>query len=132
MTRGRANIRRGGTSISFLTLIAFVLSAMIPQGFMVGRADAGRAPTVMICTGHGAIAVASPFAPKAPAKGKGDAPCAYAGHAAPTTLAESLKATSAPYDVVLLLASPRLSSTRPGLGLAAPPPPSQGPPTLPV
>jgi hypothetical protein len=112
-----------------LALLALFLQGVAPAGFMLARED-GRA-TIAICTGHGAahsLADLAGHPAKAP-KSKPDAPCAFAGHGV---------AASAP--IAALIASPigrpsaPLVAARfdlaPGRGLAAPPPPSQGPPQL--
>jgi len=113
-----------------LVLLAFLLQGLTPTGFMVAR-EGGRA-TFAICTGHGAAHSLSDLAgdpAKAP-KSRPDAPCAFAGHgvgAAPPIVALIASPIATP-------AAPPATAARfdlaPGRGLAAPPPPSQGPPTL--
>ena len=112
-----------------LALLALLLQGATPAGFMLARAD-GRA-TIVICTGHGAATSLADLAghPTKPPKSQPDAPCAFAGHgvvAAPplaALIAGPLAAPSAPLEAA------RFDLT-PGRGLAAPPPPSQGPPQL--
>jgi hypothetical protein len=112
-----------------LALLALFLQGAAPAGFMLARED-GRA-TIAICTGHGAahsLADLSGHPAKAP-KSKPDAPCAFAGHtaAAATPIAALIA-------VPIARPSSKLAVVRfdltPGRGLAAPPPPSQGPPQL--
>jgi hypothetical protein len=110
-------------------LLALLLQGLTPPGFMVAR-QGGQA-VIAICTGHGAAQSIIDLSghPSKPAQSKPDAPCAFAGHGV---------VTAAP--IAALLASPiaRLSAPpplarfdlAPGRGLAAPPPPSQGPPNL--
>lgn len=110
-----------------LALLALFLQGVAPAGFMLARED-GRA-TIAICTGHGAAHSLADLAghPAKQPQSNPDAPCAFAGHGV---------ATSPP--LAALIASPvgrpdappvaaRVDLT-PGRGLAAPPPPSQGPP----
>lgn len=108
-----------------LALAALWMQVLIPQGFMVG-ATAG-APALVICTGHGALQAAD-HPGKAP-KPASDAPCAFAGHgvaAAPPILTPLALAGFQP----TALAVQSFVCQSPGRGLAAPPPPSQGPPQL--
>jgi hypothetical protein len=112
-----------------LALLALFLQGLAPPGFMVAREE-GRA-TIAICTGHGAansILDLTGHPAKQP-KSQPDAPCAFAGHgvvAAPPIAAQiagPIARSSAPLAPVRFDLSP-------GRGLAAPPPPSQGPPNL--
>jgi len=124
--RGERGLRRWAVG---LALLALLLQGLTPPGFMVARED-GRA-TIAICTGHGAATSIIDLTghPAKPAQAKPDAPCAFAGHGIVTAtpiaalLASPIAAPSAPP------AAPRFDLA-PGRGLAAPPPPSQGPPTL--
>jgi len=112
-----------------LALLALLLQGLTPPGFMLAR-EAGRA-TIAICTGHGAAYSVVDLAghPAKQAPSRPDAPCAFAGHGV----------VAAP-PIAMLLASPialpiappaaRRLDLAPGRGLAAPPPPSQGPPTF--
>jgi hypothetical protein len=112
-----------------LALVALFLQGATPAGFMLARQD-GRA-TVTICTGHGAAVSVADLAghPGKSSQSKPDAPCAFAGHGAAVSpplaalIASPLGQSSAP------LVAARFDLT-PGRGLAAPPPPSQGPPQL--
>lgn len=113
-----------------LAVLALLLQVLIPNGLMVARA--GNGATIAICTGHGPL-LALPNGPgkpgKSPKQGEGGGICVFAGHGgvAPAT------AFSAPVSArVELVAAPSgpMDDLLPGRGLAAPPPPSQGPPTL--
>jgi hypothetical protein len=111
-----------------LALLALVLQGLTPPGFMMARAAGGA--TIAICTGHGAATLADLGGhPAKQAPSRPDAPCAFAGHglaAAPplaTLIAAPIAAPATPVVVARL-------DLAPGRGLAAPPPPSQGPPTL--
>jgi hypothetical protein len=113
--------------LAAFAVLALLVQALLPQGYMFS-ATSGAPPSLVICTGHGPLVLSVDHgAPAKPAKSSHDAPCIFAGHgplvaAAPTLLQRSLKvsflepAVARPYDLL------------PGLGLAAPPPPSQGPP----
>jgi hypothetical protein len=112
-----------------LALLALFLQSVAPSGFMVARED-GRA-TIAICTGHGAaqsLADLTGHPAKAP-KSKPDAPCAFAGHgaAAATPIATPIAVPITRPSAALVVARFDLA---PGRGLAAPPPPPQGPPQL--
>jgi hypothetical protein len=120
--RHRRNVRAW-----FLALAAFALALQValPQGFMLGRGSGARG--LVICTGHGAL-----FSSEAPGK-PGKAPsqsaglCAFAAHGGPAgapefaVIARPAPAAEASEPVVFAAAAP-------GRGLAAPPPPSRGPP----
>jgi hypothetical protein len=112
-----------------LALVALFLNGATPAGFMLARQD-GRA-TITICTGHGAALSIADLAghPGKSPQSKPDAPCAFAGHGA---------VVSPPLAALIAIPTGRLSAPlvaarfdlAPGRGLAAPPPPSQGPPQL--
>ncbi len=111
-----------------LAVAALMLQGLAPAGFMVARQH--QRATIVICTGHGpARSLADLTGP--PAKtphSRPDTTCAFAAHgvgAAPqlaALFASPFARTSPP------LARPDFDLA-PGRGLAAPPPPSQGPPT---
>ena len=113
-----------------LALIAVAMKILVPPGFMVGTADAGgRAGyPLVICTGHGPATAPSDAGGKAPAqKSHTDAPCSFAGQAqaASPPLLSPIPAPWMRLKTPLVFAQFDLV---PGRGLAAPPPPSQGPP----
>ncbi len=109
-----------------LVALALALRLAAPDGWMVaGGADG---PKLVICTGH------MPASPDHPdghgGSGHSDHPCVFAGahiSPAPPLLAATLAPTMASYAAPV--PSP-LTDQRPGRGLAAPPPPSHGPPHL--
>jgi len=109
-----------------LAALALLMQLLIPQGFMVQAEAAG--PGLVICTGHGAFVVADKQHPAKPPKPAGDAPCAFAAHGAtappPPPAAAAAPALEPRPDVAVL----SLRDLTPGRGLAAPPPPSHGPP----
>jgi hypothetical protein len=126
MWLSQAGARRWAAGFALLALLVLVL---IPPGFMVSRQDDHAA--MVICTGHGpasSVADLVGHPGKAPSS-RHDAPCVFAGHAigaAPSLMAmiarPIMPTTQLPLAVHFDLA--------PGRGLAAPPPPSQGPPQL--
>jgi hypothetical protein len=108
-------------------MLALLVQVLVPQGFMVARQ--GGLPAVVICTGHGPVLSRDDLGghPAKSPKAKPDMVCGFAGHglglaATPPLMVSKAMAWSAP---VLIAASADLT---PGRGLAAPPPPSQGPP----
>lgn len=113
-----------------LALLALLVPAFVPQGYMIS--GAAGATGLTICTGHGPLVLNAPgHQPANPAKSSNNAPCAFAGlgvglaAAAPTILP-----TGGVAFVATILGL--RSDLAPGRGLAAPPPPSQGPPILSV
>jgi hypothetical protein len=128
-----ATRRPGARRHLWLTLAAFALAirALIPAGYMA--ATDGPAMMVVLCTGQGAAIVeaASLPMPGEPPSPDHDAPCLFAGHgagAAPPDLA--VAALSAPVSYVRRAATPQAAAPAPGRGLAAPPFPARGPPSL--
>ncbi len=120
-----------------LAVLALAMRVLIPAGYMLSPQVAqGGLPAIVICTGHGALTVAvdadgqvHKSGEKAPAKSADKHPCAFAGAAAPLDaptgldLGRSVFATVSTSTVVM-------AHQRPGLGLAAPPPPTTGPPLI--
>jgi len=125
-TRNKADKRAG---FAVLAMLAFFLQLAVPQGFMLAR-DGGRA-VIVICTGHGPMLMpgADHGVPAKTPKPKPDGTCAFAGHGATPTQAPPLTLAAVRFGRIATPAAPGLSTT-PGRGLAAPPPPSQGPPTV--
>lgn len=97
-----------------------------PPGFMFAAPGSGF--SLVICTGHGPLTLDLPDHKGAPSKSKSDAPCAFAGHAAPPTPAFGAPLIGSAFSQRAELDLPRFDLV-PGRGLAAPPPPAQGPPT---
>jgi len=126
---GAATDRYGRGLAAFLAAMALVLQVLLPNGFMVARTGDGA--TITICTGHGSLLVHPDDRgkPSKSPKQTGGCVCAFAGHGggapaiAPTiALGARVEPVSAPSSAV--------ADLLPGRGLAAPPPPSQGPPDL--
>lgn len=118
---------RGGAGRAWLmlALLAVTLRVLAPPGYMLSPdSPSGYA----LCTSQG---LQSPDqGPDAPASGGAmkDAPCVFAGLAAFDTPPSPPEMSSAAgySEPAWVPAGPR--NLRPGLGLAAPPPPSTGPP----
>ncbi len=112
-----------------LTTLALLVSAVVPQGFMP---SGSRGAPLVVCTGHG---------PMQMAKASGDGPAHSSpvhGNAGICAFADHGLTTPAPIMLVLMavplrsarIANQAVTGLTPGLGLAAPPPPSQAPPAL--
>lgn len=126
-------------TLAALALLAMVVRALLPQGFMLAPAQSGDGPiSVQLCSEHGVIDLlfdptTGAFLPKDSAAGHGskktpqaDAPCVFAAVAhlaAPVVPA-------LPIVAPLRVAAATFATTfiAPGLGPAAPPPFSTGPP----
>jgi len=108
-------------------ILALLVQALVPQGFMVARE--GDRSAIVICTGHGPLLSSDDlrgYPAKAP-EHKSSMVCDFAGHGG------GLASAALPVLAVPTLWShpdmdaPSLE-VAPGRGLAAPPPPSQAPP----
>ncbi len=121
--------RRAGRRAAFLTLafLALVVKVAVPTGFMVAAPGSGPGFPLVICTGHGEITKNVPDGKGGESKSKPDAPCAFAGHAAPPTPSAGPEIAAAAFAHAAEPITLRFDLV-PGRGLAAPPPPSQGPP----
>lgn len=125
----RSSIRANSGRRWFIALaaLALLIQVLVPQGFMFS-AEAST-PGLVICTGHGPLVVADPHHPAKAPKSKADAPCAFAAHGVATP-------PPTPVDTVAVAfitadqTPERAFDLAPGRGLAAPPPPSHGPPAL--
>lgn len=119
-----------------MALVALSLRALVPGGFMATASARSGLPTIVVCTGQGAMEVALDAAghPVAPDTGeKSQAlhhhPCAFAG----ATVAPEPSQAALPVIFAAVHQTEAATATidqRPGLGLAAPPPPKTGPPVL--
>ena len=128
-----------GSAGLLVAVLALIMRIAVPAGTMVSADLAGTGlPPLVICTGNGAMTVAVDAAGQ-PVGGdhqnnpgpsdSGDHACAFAAAAmtfAPPVLAEI--AMPAAGDAAA--PAPLPISQRPGLGLAAPPPPTTGPPSI--
>lgn len=114
-------------------LLAFMLAALVPAGFMpVVSARTGDL-SIILCTGSGAVAVSADALAgddtKAPAAPAHDLPCIFAALAAPL-LAPSLIALPLLLPLPRAVPLPQVQPVRAGRGLPAPPPPATGPPAF--
>jgi hypothetical protein len=118
-----------------LAALAIVMKVLIPPGFMTAASASGGFPLVL-CTGHGPVTLDSPVpghpAKQVPAdKPSHDPPCVFAGHGVAAAAPSQLNV--APVEFVAYAEAPRVgrpSDLAPGRGLAAPPLPARGPPSL--
>lgn len=126
-------------TLATLALLAMVFRALLPQGFMLGSTQSGDAPiSVQLCSENGVIDLwfnpsTGAFLPHDSAAGHGsnkaphsDSPCVFAAIAHLAAPVVPLLPVIAPVWVVA--ATFETSFIAPGLGLAAPPPFSTGPP----
>lgn len=123
-------LRRIGLLLLALALFGRML---VPAGFMP---SAEGVPGLVICTGQGAMTlpVASiPMEHHAPGDGHdhtADHACPFAGVAAVADLAGKLPQPVLPFPSFDAIGFAISTAVRPGLGLAAPPPPKTGPPSF--
>jgi hypothetical protein len=107
-----------------LAVLSLVMRVAIPQGFMLSG-EGGAGPQLVICTGHGPLK----SDPSAPAeKSKPGSACAFAGHGSGAATDPGPQIDAAAVFTTLTPARPLPADLAPGRGLAAPPPPSLGPP----
>ena len=108
-------------------MLALLVQALVPQGFMVARE--GGLPAIVICTGHGPVLSRDDlrgYPAKAPDH-KSNMVCDFTAHgggvAPPTTAMLAGSALWSHPDIII-----SNLDVAPGRGLAAPPPPSHAPP----
>ena len=132
MLRGLHHRSGFGQALAALALLAMVVRALVPSGYMLAEVGPHQVLTVTLCSGHGPVEtqidLGRPGSHKGdPSNGKShDAPCAFAA-VAHLSAPQGLQAVSAP---VLAFVSAQTAPQRvtPGRGLAAPPPWATGPP----
>ncbi len=108
-----------------LAFLALALRILVPPGMMPGPTGHGTVALV-ICTGHGPVSAPGPA--RTPTHHSGsEAPCAFAGHAAVAGPA-LIALLGEPIERSPPVPAHANPGVAPGLGLAAPPPPSQAPP----
>ncbi len=126
-----------------LVACALMVRMLVPSGFMIAPSADGM-PTIIVCPGQGPMAPMAPMAPMTTSAMAGhdmhhkggdqhdrsaDHPCCFAPAAAAIDLAAAVHPV-APAPVAAFTPPLFHAFARPGLGLAAPPPPKTGPPTL--
>jgi hypothetical protein len=111
-------------------MVALAFAVIIPPGFMPARAADGVGLALVICTGHGPLQVgASQDHPSPTQKSKAGAACPFAAAAA-TAPPPTAPAVVHSFARFALLEPVVAGDQSPGRGLAAPPPPAIGPPSL--
>lgn len=133
-------MRHMGRRLGAIALLAMLVRALIPAGYMLAHADtaSGRYLTVEMCDGHAAApqvidldtgkVVDLSKLPKKANNENNSTPCVFAGvlaMAQPFAVAEPVE-----FRLVRQVAFTVVRDLQPGRGIAAPPPPSTGPPSL--
>lgn len=122
--------------LTVLAFLAVAVRAIVPAGYMLGSDD-GRFVSVMLCGSTGWVealvdrdtgAILDPEEQPAPKQTHDNAPCVFA-MAAPLAAPESAPHVATAHHTQIV-AEAFLRDARPGLGLAAPPPWSTGPPSI--
>lgn len=124
--------RRGGGRRSGLglALLALLVLALVPPGFMPGARTSELGVPLVICTGQGGMVVGEFPGDRQPGPvDEGHKPvCIFAGLAAAPP-PPPIPAPTAPEPAPTAEASPGPArALAPGRGLTAPPPPARGPP----
>jgi hypothetical protein len=113
------------------------IRAIVPAGYMPSFSENGRYVSVMLCSSVGMVealvdrqsgSIVDPDERPVPEQTQHDTPCAFAAAAplaAPAVVAQVAAAPSFTFEADIIL-----RDARPGLGLAAPPPWSTGPPPI--
>jgi hypothetical protein len=113
-------------------LCALLGRVAVPTGYMIAASNQNGLPVFQMCNGSGPMAMATDARhnPDQHEEHKSaDHPCAFAAASTAVDLAAVLHPV-APTTMAAATAYTALSFARPGLGLAAPPPPKTGPPFL--
>jgi len=118
-----------------LAVLALALKVLIPAGFMTAPDRNGLPFAVVVCTGQGAMVVEPGdlmgHDKKAPAdKPSHDQPCPFAGHGAAVAAPGAFNVQAVAFAVYVEPAARPVMGLCPGRGLAAPPLPARGPPSL--
>lgn len=131
-TRQGASTTRG--IFLMLTALAVALKVMIPAGFMTRAATNDLPFALVLCTAQGAVTVepgetAGHDSPDDVADH--DSPCAFVGHAAAAPAPSPIATGDVEFVAYRRHAAPVAAvDLAPGRGLAAPPLPARGPPSL--
>jgi hypothetical protein len=119
-----------------LAILALALKVMVPAGFMTQAEPKNGLPfALVLCTGQGPLVVQPgdllDHHDKAPAeKPAHDTPCPFAGQGAAVTPPSTLAVAKVEFVAYRPMAVARAVDPAPGRGLAAPPLPARGPPSL--
>jgi hypothetical protein len=119
-----------------LAILALALKVMVPAGFMTQAEPRNGLPfALVLCTGQGPLVVQPGDAldphDKSPADKPGhDAPCPFASHGATAPPPSTLAVAKVEFVAYRPMALARAVDPVPGRGLAAPPLPARGPPSL--
>jgi hypothetical protein len=112
-----------------LAVFALAFRIVAPPGTMV--ADTGHGAALVACTGHGPMSAMSSSKTTPASKAHSDGSCEFAAHAAHVLATPPLELVGSTHWTPTRLPEPIGLATL-GRGLAAPPPPSQAPPSLSV
>lgn len=133
-------MHRFGRQLGAFALLALLVRALVPAGYMLAEADTanGRYLVVQMCDAHsGPAQVIDLDTGKVLDKSKlpgnsndktGDTPCVFA-MAVPVSLPTST-AEPVAFEHAITVEHANVPDVQPGRGIAAPPPPSTGPPRL--
>ena len=133
-------MRRMGTKLGAIALIALFMRAVLPAGYMLAEADTGgaRYVTLQICDGHASAQkllnldtgeeVLLSALPKKVKDDGAKTPCVFS--AGPAIIEPMVAVEPVEFVVETGIVFSPAQSVRPGRGIAAPPPPSTGPPSL--
>jgi len=132
-------VRSIARQLGAVALLAVLVRALVPGGYMLATAESahGRALVVQMCDGSampkvgvdletGEIVDLSKSRDSSDSKGS-NSPCAFAA-SAPIAAPSSASEAAAPALIHMPIPL-AVQSARPGMILAAPPPPATGPPT---
>lgn len=118
----------GAASLGFMLIwLTLMVRVLVPPGLMITAPDHAGSVAIVICTAEGSKIVSPVEAPAEPHVG--EHVCALSALSAgftPPIVAQVATVAWRAIQAPLTL----LSYVRPGLGLAAPPPPATGPPAL--
>ena len=118
----------GRRARAVLVLLALLMQALLPSGYMLAAAQDGP-PAIVICTGHGPLKLAAPSDRKAPLQKKSAGVCAFAGQGAPPIPQAAQPLSEIRWSEAVPVVDGVRRSLFVGRHLAAPPP-SRGPPTV--
>jgi hypothetical protein len=133
-------MRHMGKRLSAIALVALFMRALLPAGYMLAEADTGgaRYVTLQICDGHASAQKLlnldtgeEVLLSALPKKAKDDGaktPCVFS--AAPAIVEPLVVVEPVEFLVDTDVIFSPAQDIRPGRGIAAPPPPSTGPPSL--